>query len=407
MNLRPVRLSALLTAAVLAVGTIASTPPAVAAVTSNPSTDLAFVTLDGGSSYSVRTLSATGAEATVATGFNLSPGLALDPAGTVYWSGYDTVYALEEGATTPVAIASGFGSVWYLAAGRSGDVYVADQSTGAISRIAAGNRAVTTVVPGQSGVTPAGIAVEADGDLLVTRNVPGGSDLVEVPAGGGTVRVVATATDMWAGVAVAPDSSAWVAETYTGQLLDIDVTTGATLRSLPLPSFVYGPGVDAAGNVFVGAGPELYEVAAGTSAAPVLRWQGGGGLVGTVALRPARPAVTPLPDPTPTPDPRPTPVPDPTPTPTPTSWLSPVVTTAKARVLVGVIVARAEHLLPGEAYEIRLRGRTRATGTVAPDGTVSARIPLPPRLDGVRRVKVIGSTSGSVTRAFEIGWRRG
>ncbi|MXG89029.1 hypothetical protein [Nocardioides flavescens] len=399
MNLRPVRLSALLTAAVVAVSTLGSTPPAVAAATSNPSADLAFVTTDPGGGYSVRTLSATGIEATVASGPSLSPGLALDPAGTVYWSGYDTVYALDEGGTTPTAIATGFLNAQYLTADRSGDLHVVDQGAGTVSRIAAGSRAVTTMVPGQSGVTPVAVAVEADGDLLLTRRLSGGSDLVEVPAGGGPTRVVATTTRIWSGVAVAPDSSVWVAETYTPQLLHIDVSTGATLSSVPLPSIVFGPGVDAAGNVYAGAGPDLYEVTAGTSVAPVLRWQGGGGLVGTVATRPARPAVTPLPNPTP--DPRPGP------DPTPTSWLSPVVTTAKARVRLGVIVVRAEHLVPGEAYEIRLRGRTRSRGTVAPDGTVSVRITLPSRLDGVRRVKVIGSTSGRITRAFEIGWRRG
>lgn len=397
MNLRPVRLFALLTAAVLAAGATSWAPPASAAVASNPSSDLVFVTSDPGGTYSVRTLSAAGAESTLATERNLSPGLALDPAGTVYWSSYDTVYALEEGATVPTAIASGFGNAVYLTADRLGNVFVADQGAGTVVEIAAGTRAVTTVVPRGAGAIPIGVAAEADGDLLVTRIFSAGSDLVEIPAGGGTARVLATTTEFWAGVAVAPDSSVWVAETYTPQLLDIDVTTGATLRSVPLPSSALGPGVDAAGNVYSGAGSELYEVPAGAAAAPQLRWQGGGGLVGTAVARPARPGGVPTPDPTPTP------VPDPT----PTSWLDPLITMAKARLRVLLVVVRAEHLVPGEAYEIRLRGRTRARGTVAPDGTVSAHFALPPRLTGVRRVKVIGATSGRIARAFEIGWRRG
>lgn len=177
------------------------------------------------------------------------------------------------------------------AAARPGDVLVADFSaaggTGAVIRVDPAGPAQVTLASGGSFTDPAGIAVAADGALLVGDfggfSAPGGT-LLHVDPVTGAQAVIATGgsfQDPW-GVAEAPDGRILIADPNanggSGAVIAVERATGAqtVVSSGGVFADPMGIAVDPAGNVVVadqsaaGGGGAVVRIDPGTGAQVVV-----------------------------------------------------------------------------------------------------------------------------------------
>jgi hypothetical protein len=356
-----------------------------------PTTTVAWTEADP-SGVAVRTMDTAGTVTTVAVGPFNDP-VAVGGDGTVYVTDNSNVLAYAPGATSPVTLGTGLSAVIDIAVNSSGNVYVADFWTAAVYEVDAG-AGVASAVLQDPGVRYRSIEVDADDDLVAIREpssyVPSSEVLVERPAGGGPTRTVASVPSA-IGVAVAPDGSLVVAARGAAP-------TEAELRHLS-PDGTWLGTTTAEGDPFhLGAGPNgsIYLAGSGGGVFEHFLTYGGtrtlvgtGGGVFAVAAAPAwirRPPVKPERHPTPTPTP------------------APVATLTRVQPRLGAsrLVVRAEHLVPGEPYEIRLRGLIRHRGVVGADGVVEEKVRVSTRLSGTRRLKVVGAVSGVMSMAFDV-----
>ena len=109
----------------------------------------------------------TGAITTIASGFSMLSGIAVDGPGNIFVadSAANALYKIPAGSSTPAVVATGFNSPDALAVDGTGNVFIADVNNGVIKELPAGGGPVTTVLSGFKAAK--GVAVDVNGVLYV------------------------------------------------------------------------------------------------------------------------------------------------------------------------------------------------------------------------------------------------
>ena len=158
-----------------------------------------------------------------------------------------------------VTVASGFAPTG-VAVDAAGDVFIADDTNGQIVEVPAGGGAQKTVASGLS--APGGVAVDGAGNVFIADS--GNNQVVEVPAGGGAQTTVASGLSGAAGVAVDGTGDVLIAEPAVSQVVLVSPaglqlgavessqsTQSPVLAVVPSLSSPQGMAVDGAGDLFI------------------------------------------------------------------------------------------------------------------------------------------------------------
>jgi sugar lactone lactonase YvrE len=177
-------------------------------------------------------------------------GTAVDGAGNLYFGQLNTGILEMAGIFgEPTQIASGWSPDNTLLVDGSGNLYSADQNTGAIYEIAAGTRAVTTLLAGGQGHRFIGMAIDASNNLYAAdynNNI-----MYEVVAGSGTATVLFSGNGLNSpqGLAIDPAGDLYVTNTGgDGNVLRYAAGT-YTHTELPTGYATVGIAIDASGNL--------------------------------------------------------------------------------------------------------------------------------------------------------------
>jgi sugar lactone lactonase YvrE len=195
---------------------------------------------------------ASGTSTTYTTGFVSPVGIALDSAGHLYVSDYDsstvTKVITSSDPTQPkafVIVGSGFRSPIGVAVDKSNNVYVADYLNNRVEKVTADG--VQSDVG--SGISfPTAVAVNQAGDVFATSV----SDIVEISAAG-VQTTVATGFTFAQGMALDAAGNVFVSDTqnHVGYIARIDHATHAVTRVATGLAGPEGVAIDASGNLIV------------------------------------------------------------------------------------------------------------------------------------------------------------
>ncbi len=225
---------------------------------------------------------------------SFGPGLAVDPSGNVWATGYDYSTLLEAplGASPtglvnfPSVTVSGVSSLdgpEGIAVDPSGNVWVANYSNDTVTEIPAGSTPGSTSVvfsgSSYSFDSPEGIAVDPSGNVWVANYY--GDTVTEIPKGSPSATPVVFRGSSYSfshpyGIAVDSSGNVWVANYSSGTVTEIPKgSPSATPVVFPNSWFDGGAesvAVDGAGNVWVGTYYGLTEIPAGStpSSTPVI-----------------------------------------------------------------------------------------------------------------------------------------
>jgi sugar lactone lactonase YvrE len=150
-------------------------------------------------------------------------------------------------STSPLTIGSGFNGPAGIAVDAAGNVYVTDNGNDAVKEIPAGNG--TPVSIGSGFDDPFGVAVDAAGNVYVGDFA--NNAVKKIPAGGGATVSIGSGFHNPAGVAVDVAGNVYVADYGNSAVKEMPAGGGATVS---IGSGFHNPtgvAVDAAGNVYV------------------------------------------------------------------------------------------------------------------------------------------------------------
>jgi streptogramin lyase len=188
---------------------------------------------------------------TVGSGFTSPQAVAVDASGNVIVadgsSGTVKKFLAASGYTTSSTVGSGFSGPFGVAVDASGNVFVADTGNNAVKKILATDGSVTSL--GNGFLQPSGVAVDASGNVFVADT---GHDAVkEILSSDGSVTALGNGFLQPSGVAVDASGNVFVADTGNNAVKEILATDGSVN---PLTgTFLQPTGVslDASGNLFV------------------------------------------------------------------------------------------------------------------------------------------------------------
>ncbi len=209
-----------------------------------------------------------GAPSTLANGFSVPDGLAMDGAGDIYASsaGSNNVIKIAAGTGTKSTVATSGTTVYSVAVDGAGNVFYTNQSGTKVWEVDAATGAVSSLA--FSGLnSPLGIAVDNAGDVFVSDF--SNDNVVELPWGGsgyGAQRFVVGGLN--GPVGLAPDNlgNIYVADSQNNRVIKVNVSTGsytAIGSGFNTPRVL---GLDAAGDLYIGESGTglLSEVEAGS-----------------------------------------------------------------------------------------------------------------------------------------------
>ena len=237
----------------------------------------------------------------VGSGFSGPYGVAVDASGDVFVAndGNNAVYEIVAGSngnpagvvsssSTVNPIGSGFSSPAGVAVDASGDVFVANEGNNTVYEIVAGSNGnpagvvstSSTVNPIGSGfTTPTGVAVDGSGDVFVAD--PHNNAVYEIVAvsgvvsSGSTVNPIGNGFRSPTGVWVDGSGDVFVADDNNNAVYEIVAVSGAvssssTVSTLSTGGSPNGVAVDGSGNVFVAdlTGSTINEIVSGTQKFP-------------------------------------------------------------------------------------------------------------------------------------------
>jgi len=181
-------------------------------------------------------------------------------AGTVAAAGY---------STTPVTVASGFGSPASVAVDIAGNVYVADKGNGLVEKIPFGCGTPVSIGSGFS--TPSGVAVDQKGNVYVADQSI--SSITEIPATGGAQLSLGGNFSALIGVAVDSLGNVYVADAGNEAVFKITANSGSINRVAGGFQDLEGIASDAAGNLCVAdaGAAKVYRIRAGSTTPETIR----------------------------------------------------------------------------------------------------------------------------------------
>jgi len=188
-------------------------------------------------------------------------------------SGPTAIYLTDDNGSGVIAtttLGSGLASATGTAVDISGNLYIADGTTGSVVRVAGGAGAQTTVASGLP--TPAGLATDGNGDLFIANGTAGHVTKYTATNGvlGTTGTPLGTGLGTITGVAVDPSGNVYAADSTNKQLVKIAPAGTQTVLTNTLlnPQQV---AVDSLGDVYVadGTGNRVVYVPAGGTATTV------------------------------------------------------------------------------------------------------------------------------------------
>ncbi|MFI5138431.1 MAG: cadherin-like beta sandwich domain-containing protein, partial [Sphingobacteriales bacterium] len=159
----------------------------------------------------------------------------------------NTVKEIPAGGGTPVIIGSGFISPAGVAVDAAGNVYVADTGNGQVKKIPAGGGVPVTI--GSGFIWPHNVAVDAAGNLYVSDS--GNGAVTEILAGGGTQLTINSVNTLADCEAVDAAGNVYVGDVYNNTVKEIPAGGGTPLTIGTGFNGPAGLAVDAAGNVYV------------------------------------------------------------------------------------------------------------------------------------------------------------
>lgn len=200
---------------------------------------------------------ATAATMTVGTGLTAPTGVAVDGTGDVFIADSGNVYEVPEGtkglnAAGQTTLTTGLGSNLQLAVDGRDNLYILDPGNKRVVELSNIGGALDSIAESTitGFTTPSAIAVDSSGNLYIAD----GSNLDEVPAGGGATTTLLSSLSGATGLAVDASGSVYVSMTggtlripvVSGTLNASDETTVATNVSAPA-----SVALDAQGDVYV------------------------------------------------------------------------------------------------------------------------------------------------------------
>jgi len=150
-------------------------------------------------------------------------------------------------SNSPIVQGSGFNIPAGIAVDATGNIYVADQNNNAVKKIPAGNG--TPVSIGSGFLTPDGVAVDAAGNVYVADN--GNNAVKKIPAGGGAVITLGSGFLSPHGVAVDAAGNVYVADEGNNAVKEIAAAGGAVITLGSGFKTPTGVAVDSYGNIYV------------------------------------------------------------------------------------------------------------------------------------------------------------
>lgn len=216
--------------------------------------------------HRVLKIAPSGAQSVLAGGFANPSGVAVDGTGTVYTvdTGTNRLIAISPGgkqrvvAATLEGLSPEVGGSAYLAADSRGDIYVAEDSSSQVLRIAGGSGTATAVKTGVS--VHGGIAVDGSDNLYIADSnnaIPNDKhpdpyhDRVIKRTPGGKLSTVGTGLLGPKAVAVDPAGNVYIADTQHARIVKVPAGGGTQITigsGLTNPS---GLAVDPAGNLYI------------------------------------------------------------------------------------------------------------------------------------------------------------
>ena len=183
---------------------------------------------------------------TLASGFKVPDGVAVDSKGTVYVANNSSGVLNKVSKTGGVTVlASGFNKPVGVAVDSQGTVYVANNGNGTLDEVSPTGVVTQTVALPSS---PYGLAVDTAGTSYVA--IEAGSGLLDTVTQAGLIKTLAQSLNDPTGVAVDVNGVSYVADYVNGNLYEINqqgtVTTLATGFKQPV-----GVAVDASGTIYV------------------------------------------------------------------------------------------------------------------------------------------------------------
>ena len=199
------------------------------------------------------------------SGFKTPEGVAIDAAGDVFYAdaGNNAVYEYKSGSSTAVSIGTGLTKPAGVAVDGAGNVFIVDTGNNRIIEVpivngslsSAAQATLATSLAGTTLSAPAGIAVDATGDLFIADT--GNNRIIGVP-NTGTLNLsaaVAIGSSLSGPLAVVANASGnlYVADSGAGQIYEIFSPLGVPSQQLIAVGFgnPTGLAVDASGSLFV------------------------------------------------------------------------------------------------------------------------------------------------------------
>jgi sugar lactone lactonase YvrE len=155
--------------------------------------------------------------------------------------------AIAFGPRTLTTVGSGFDLPAGVAVDAKGDVFVADSLNNRVVEVPVGGGAQTTIGSGLS--LPSGVAVDGAGDVFIADTY--NNRVVEVPAGGGAQTTVGSGFNEPYGLAVDGAGDVFIADARNGRVVKVAAGTGIQTTVASGFSHPLSVAVDGAGNVFV------------------------------------------------------------------------------------------------------------------------------------------------------------
>jgi len=185
---------------------------------------------------------------TIGSGFNAPIGVAVDTSGNVYVAGNadGKVTKIPAGGGSKVTLGT-FTSPSGVAVDAAKNVYVAVPGSTTIKKIPAAGGSPVDVGSGFS--SPSGLALDAKGNLYVAD--PGLGSIYEVPAGNGAPIIMSAGYNDWTGVTVDANGNIYAADHNRGLVAIFRTKGSSPVYSGPIFNLPFGLAIDDTGNIFV------------------------------------------------------------------------------------------------------------------------------------------------------------